>query len=342
MPALLLSLFGPYLFIIMPTVSDKNLQLRLIAITSSFVIGLALMGVKFYAFRLTHSSAILSDALESIINVIASAFAMACIIVSAKPPDKSHPYGHGKIEYFSAGFEGALIILAAIGIFKIGWMHIRSSAPLPNLEHGLFILLGASVINLILGLVLVRVGKKTESLPLIADGKHILTDVYTSGGMLIGLLMVHLTQIYWIDGVIAALIGVNILITGFHLVRQSVAGLMNATDPLLLQEIAALLDKQRQIQQIDIHNLRAWRSGSQVHIDFHLIMPGDFTLEQAHGESDRLEAMINEHFKHQSTVLIHLDPCTGKNCPICALRHCKTRQAGYHGQTDWSVKTIQF
>ncbi|MDM8556015.1 cation diffusion facilitator family transporter [Desulfococcaceae bacterium HSG7] len=326
----------------MQTLSDKNLQTRLIAITSSFVIGLALMGVKFYAFRITHSSAILSDALESIINVIASAFAMACIIVSAKPPDKSHPYGHGKIEYFSAGFEGALIILAAIGIFKVGWMHIRSSVPLPNLEHGLFILLGASVINLILGLALVRVGKKTGSLPLIADGKHVLTDVYTSGGMLIGLLLVHLTRLYWLDGVIAALIGVNILITGFHLVRQSVAGLMNATDPLLLQEIAALLSKHRQIQQIDIHKLRAWHSGSQVHIDFHLIMPGDFTLEQAHSESDRLEAIINEHFKHQSTVLIHLDPCTDENCPICASQHCKIRQARYHKQTDWSAKAIGF
>ena len=326
----------------MPTALDKNFRTRLIAITSSFVIGMALMGVKFYAYRLTHSSAILSDALESIINVIASAFAMACIIVSAKPPDKSHPYGHGKIEYFSAGFEGALIILAAIGIFKVGWMHIRLSQPLPNLQHGLFILLAASVINLILGLALVRIGRKTESLPLIADGKHILTDVYTSAGMLIGLLLVHLTQLYWLDGVIAALIGVNILITGFHLVRQSVAGLMNATDPLLLQEIATLFEKQRQIQQIDIHKLRAWRSGSQVHIDFHLIMPGDFTLEQAHGEADRLEAIINEHFKHQSTVLIHLDPCTEKNCPICALRHCKTRQARYHEQSTWSANTIGF
>ncbi len=326
----------------MQTISDKNLQTRLIAITSSFVIGLALMGVKFYAYRLTHSSAILSDALESIINVIASAFAMMSIIISAKPPDKSHPYGHGKIEYFSAGFEGALIILAAIGIFKVAWMHIHSSAPLPNLEHGLFILLGASVINLILGLMLVRIGRKTESLPLIADGKHVLTDVYTSGGMLIGLMLVHLTKLYWLDGVIAALIGVNILITGFHLLRQSVAGLMNATDPLLLQEIATLLDKQRQIQQIDIHKLRAWRSGSQMHIDFHLIMPGDFTLEQAHGEADRLEAIINEHFKQQSTVLIHLDPCTDKNCPICALRHCKTRQAPYDEPTDWSAKTIGF
>ena len=326
----------------MPTALDKNFRTRLIAITSSFVIGLAVMGVKFYAYRLTHSSAILSDALESIINVIASAFAMACIIVSAKPPDKSHPYGHGKIEYFSAGFEGALIILAAIGIFKVGWMHIRSSQPLPNLQHGLFILSGASVINLILGLALVRIGRKTESLPLIADGKHILTDAYTSAGMLIGLSLVHLTQLYWLDGVIAALIGVNILITGFHLVRQSVAGLMNATDPLLLQEIATLFEKQRQIQQIDIHKLRAWRSGSHVHIDFHLIMPGDFTLKQAHGEADRLEAIINEHFKHQSTVLIHLDPCTDKNCPICALRHCKTRQARYHEQSIWSAKTIGF
>ncbi len=322
--------------------STGQIRTRLLAIMASLAIGMALMGLKFYAYYLTQSAAILSDALESIINVIASAFAMVSILISAKPADKTHPYGHGKVEYFSAGFEGALIMLAAIGIFKLGWMHIRSAAPLPNLGDGMLLLLGATVVNLVLGLALVRIGRQTESLPLIADGKHVLTDVYTSGGMLIGLFLVQITKLYWLDGLIAMLLGVNILVTGFLLVRQSVSGLMNTRDPLLLKEIADLLEKQRQEQQIDVHNLRAWRSGSEVHIDFHLILPGDFTLEQAHRESDRLESIINEHFQHQSTVLIHLDPCTVENCPICAMRRCQSRQEPYTQQTDWSAQCIGF
>ncbi len=312
---------------------------RLKAVSCSLFIGIALMTIKFYAYLLTGSSAILSDALESIINIAASSFALVSILVAAKPPDKNHPYGHGKIEYFSAGFEGALIILAALGIFHFGWDHIFQPRQLPQLQEGLLLLVFATLVNLLLGMGLIRVGKKTDSLTLIADGKHIMTDVYTSGGVLAGLFLVHLTGRYWLDGTIACLVGLNILVSGAYLVRQSFAGLMNESDPGLLKEISALLSEHRKDIWIDIHQLRAWRSGNLVHIDFHLILSRHVTLEYAHYEGKELEILINKYFNGNSGVLIHLDPCIDPDCPICR-QFCELRKNELKKEIPWSIETL--
>jgi cation diffusion facilitator family transporter len=190
---------------------NAHIKTRIIAISLSFFISLLLMAAKFYGYKITGSAAILSDALESIINVIASAFAFGSIMVASRPPDKDHPYGHGKIEYFSAGFEGALIMLAAIGIFMSGWPRIFHPGQLPNLDTGMLIILGTALMNLFLGTILIKCGKKTGSLALTADGKHILTDVYSTAAVLVGLLLVRFTGKLWMDGAAACLIGVNIL-----------------------------------------------------------------------------------------------------------------------------------
>ena len=295
------------------------------AISLSFTVGAVLMAAKFYAFHLTRSSAVFSDALESIINVVASAFALGSIVMAARPPDKNHPYGHGKVEYFSAGFEGALIIIAAIGIFKTGWDHILEPQQLPNLTDGLFILLGAGLVNLILGLSLVRTGKKTHSPALAADGKHILTDVYTSAGVLIGLLLVHLTGIYWLDGATACMVGFSILYTGIMLVKNSSAGLMDKAEPELLEEISSLLEKHRKDNWVGIHELRAFRSGSFINISLHMILPRDFTLAEAHIEAEEAEAVIEGYFEGRAKALVHLDPCSDPDCPVCRRYACELR-----------------
>ncbi|HSO19392.1 MAG TPA: cation diffusion facilitator family transporter, partial [Desulfosarcina sp.] len=259
------------------------------AIAVSLFVSLALMAAKFYTYRLTGSSAVLSDALESIINVAAAAFAVVSVWLSAQPPDPDHPYGHGKIEYFSAGFEGALIIFAATGIFHTGINHLLMPQPLANLQAGLLILVAAAVVNLVLGAGLVRVGTRYQSLTLIADGKHVLTDVYTSIGVVGGLVLVHWTGWLWLDGAIACLVGVHILFTGIRLVRQSFAALMDASDPALLDEISRLLDRHRREMWIDIHQLRAWRSGHFDHIDLHVVLPRDPLLDDAHVQAKDLE-----------------------------------------------------
>jgi len=292
----------------------KLLKTRIAVASAAIVTGIAIMAAKFFAWHLTGSSAILSDALESIINVVAGAFALAAVIASARPPDEDHPFGHGKIEFFSAGFEGALIILAALGIFKVGFEHLLNPQPLPHLGTGLAVLLGTAVVNLLLGINLLRIGKKTGSLVLEADGQHILTDVYTSGGVLAGLFLAHLTGWLWLDGTIACLMGVNILWTGLQLVRRSFAGLMDATDPALLQQVVDLINRRRRDAWIDIHNLRAWRSGRLVHIDLHLILPGDLTLDEAHTEAANLEKVLINGFEGNASVLVHMDPCIDPKC----------------------------
>lgn len=316
-------------------------QARLLTISASVLIGLLLMGIKFYAYWLTQSAAILSDALESIINVVASSFALAAVILAAKPPDRTHPYGHGKIEYVAVGFEGALIFVAALGIFIKAAQQFWRPQPLPGLETGFGLLAGASLINLALGLALITVGRRTESITLVADGRHILTDVYTSGGVLVGLGLVWFTGRLWLDGATAALVGLNILYTGWKLLRQAFAGLLDESDIALLEQIAAILKAHRKSSWIDIHQLRARKAGNRLFVDFHLILPQDFNLEEAHQEVKELEGIFTSHFHGQADVNIHVDPCDGEQeCPSCGYDPCYSRRAETAWQRVWRQDVV--
>ena len=320
--------------------TDRLQRTRMFAIGSSLVVAFALMLVKFYAYRITHSAAILSDALESIINVVASAFAMFSIYLAAKPPDTDHPYGHGKIEFFSAGFEGALIVIAAVGIFLTGVSHILKPHEIPQLETGLFLLLATSIVNLALGLLLLRIGRQTDSITLRADGKHVLTDVTTTAGVLAGLVCVYYTGWKWLDGVIACLVGIHILLTGTRLVRQSFQGLMDAAVPELLESVSNLIIQRRRECWVDIHQLRAWQSGNHVHIDLHLVLPREFPLDKAHQEAKDLEALIIEHFNGNASALIHTDPCIDPDCPVCGQPLCQNRHQPMTGHGEWTIDSM--
>jgi len=317
-----------------------NLKRRLAAISASLAVGLGLMAMKFFAFYLTDSAAILSDALESIINVVAAGFALWSIIFAARSPDPDHPYGHGKMEYFSAGFEGALIVLAALGIFYTAWPRLFHPQAIPRLEKGLLLILGAAVINLILGLALVMVGKRTRSIILVADGKHVLTDVFTTVGVVVGLIGVIYTGWNWLDGAVAFLVGFNILITGARLVHQSSTALLDTSDPQLLQEICQVIARHRRPMWIDVHKLRARRAGAHVFMDFHLILPQDLSLEASHAEVKALEKILNEHFEGQADILIHADPCMPPECPICGHVPCEHRQEDFKMQRLWIRETL--
>jgi cation diffusion facilitator family transporter len=315
-------------------------RLRLRAIGLSVVVSIALLGLKFMTYRLTHSSAVLSDALESIINVVTALFATLSIWMAAKPPDPDHPYGHGKIEYFSAGFEGALIIGAAVGIFYTGAQHLLIPHALPNLEKGLLILFVATGINLLLGLYLVRIGRRTDSMALEADGQHILTDVYSSVAVVVGLLLVYLTGWLRLDGAIACLVGINILITGGKLVYQSFSRLMDASDPTLLSRIAAILEQHRRPDWVDVHQLRAWRAGAMIHIDLHLVLPADLSLDKAHHEAKIMETLLIDAFTGKAGILVHMDPCAPGECPICGRSTCDQRNHRQETTTYWSRQRL--
>src|SRR5665811_1126263 len=271
---------------------NPNLRNHLLAISASLLIGAGLMTIKFLAFYLTGSAAILSDALESIINVVAAGFALGSIIIAAKSPDPEHPYGHGKVEYFSAGFECALIVLAALAIFYAAWPRLLHPQAIPRLEKGTLLILGAALVNLILGMVLVIMGRRTKSI------------VVTTDGVVLGLVGVYFTGWNWLDGAVAILVGLNILVTGARLVHQAAAGLMDKSDPELLEEICRVIAEQRRPMWIDIHQLRARRAGTRIFMDFHLILPRDLSLDASHAEVKQLETILNDYFQGQADILI--------------------------------------
>ena len=320
-------------------ISSQTIRFRAMILAIS--VGGLLMTVKFVAYFLTDSTAILSDALESIINVVASGFALYSIYVSNQPPDSSHPYGHGKIEYFSVGFEGALIILAAVAILYKAIPAFFVERPLAQLNVGIVLLLGASAVNLVLGLFLICTGRETRSIPLEADGKHLLTDVYTSVGVVGGLLLVRLTGWHWWDPLAACAVAINIVFTGWHLVKESFGRLMDEADPELLERIVEILTENRRPDWIDVHQLRTRHYGDKVHVDFHLVVPRSFGLPEAHVEAEEIEMMILNTLEEVAEVIVHVDPCEDPLCGRCLQVQCQDRsQAGTTTVKSWRVAEV--
>jgi len=308
----------------------------------SVCVSALLMALKFYSYWITGSSAILSDALESIINVVASGFALWSVWLASKPPDVGHPYGHGKIEFFSVGFEGVLIVLAAGGIFWQALPKIIAPRPLPKLDLGLLILLGTALVNLWLGKTLVRAGERARSMAISADGKHILTDVYATAGVLAGLFLARQTGWYFLDGAVACVVAANILFIGARLVFQSSSRLMDAYDPELLDRITAVIAEHRKPEWIDVHRLRAWRSGQHIYIDFHLILPRDLSLEDAHNEVMEVERLLKAQLPGVGDAMIHVEPCIGPECRICSQEPCHIRSHSFYEQPSWCRKTVAY
>lgn len=322
--------------------SDTARERRIMigAAASSLAVGALIMSIKFLAYSLTGSSAILSDALESIINVLAGGFALLSVIYASMPPDKAHPYGHGVIEYFSAGFEGALILLAAVGIVWESYGRILNPVPLSRLDAGLWLLLGSSAANMALGLILTRVGRRTGSLTLVADGRHVMTDVITSAGVLAGLFLVKLTGWLWLDGAVACAVAASIALTGVDLLRQAAAGIMRRSDPDLLGAICEEIEARRAPEWIGVHRLRAWRSGRMLHADLHLILPRDMPLHAAHDHVQALEDALMARFGPEADILIHADPCDNGKCPACDADPCDLRDAPHVTRPVFSVETV--
>lgn len=294
---------------------------------------------KMGAYLITGSAAIFSDAAESVVHILATSMALTSIIISAKPADDSHLYGHGNVEYFSAGIEGALIFVAAIVIIYQAMIDLIKGTVLKSLDIGLVIVGLAGIINLVLGFYMVRTGKKTDSITLIADGKHILTDSFTSIGILIGIFLVILTEYTILDPIVAIIVALNIIGTGYKLIRQSVGGLMLETDPRLLEKIANMLSNFKKEYWIDIHELRYWKSGDGMFIDFHLILPCYFTIEQTHKEEKEITEILNKEFVN-AQIKIHFDFCRPELCKYCEYSICKIRKEDRSVKFEWNVKKL--
>lgn len=320
----------------MKTEIEKNLLMKKQAAWLSLIIGFLMFIFKTLAYLITDSTAIFSDAAESVVHVAATGMALYSIYLSAKPADEDHLYGHGNVEYFSAGVEGFLIILAAVTIIYSSIKDLIFGVETSSLDVGTIIIAIASVVNLLLGLFLVRKGKKTNSLILVADGKHVLTDSFTSFGVVFGLILVLITGIKVIDPIIAIFVAVNILFTGYKLVRESIGGLMHETDKEMLSMIVEKLKSLRKDYWIDIHHLRFWKSGERVFIDFHLILPYYLSVKESHLEEEFIEKNLLEIIPN-SGVRIHMDYCKPEVCKYCGYE-CDKRSEERKINYEWNEK----
>ena len=274
----------------------------------SLAVGLLMLVAKWYAYSITNSAAILSDAAESVVHVVAVAFAAFSLWLSLRPADSSHLYGHDKVSFFSAGMEGLLILLAAVYIIYEAIARWIADLPLLNLGEGTVFVAAAAVINLALGLYLVRQGKRHGSLILVANGKHVLTDSWTSLGVIVGLLLVLWTGWSPFDPAIAIVVALNILWSGGKLVRESVGGLMDESDPEIHRQLVALLDEETARRGLLYHELRHRNSGGGRWVELHLLFPAETTIDVAHGHATTIEASIKSALPGPVTVTTHLEP----------------------------------
>jgi cation diffusion facilitator family transporter len=297
------------------------------ALASVFVGGLVL-GLKFLAWWVTGSVALYSDALESIINVVAAGAAFIALWISAQPADANHPYGHTKAEYFSAVFEGLLVVLAALSILSAAYDGLLNPQPIEAPALGLAINAVASAINAVWGWALLRWGRQYRAPALVADGKHVLTDVYTSGGVLIGVGLVALTGWLVLDPLLAAIVALNILWSGYTMVRDSVGGLMDeAVPPETMARIREAIAHDGG-GALEAHDVRSRHAGRLTFIDFHLVVPGAMTVSEAHDICDRIEATLKRDIGADTLISIHVEPEEkAKHAGVAIARHRQAADA---------------
>ncbi|MGB5872755.1 MAG: cation diffusion facilitator family transporter [Bacteroidota bacterium] len=281
---------------------------QLFAIRLSLAIGLLMLAGKWYAYAITGSSAILSDAAESVVHVLAVLFAAYSMWLSLRPADASHPYGHGKVAYFSVGIEGALIVIAAFYIIYDALRKLFGPIVLSNLDTGIYIVVGALVVNLFLGGYLLWRGKKSHSLILVANAKHVLTDSWTSFGVVLGLALALWTGWLPFDPLVAIVVALNIVWSGGKLVRQSVGGLMDEGDPELELLIRRTLDTETANRNLRYHELRYRHGGTGLWVEFHLLFPGSTPLERAHRDATEIEMVLTKAVPTAARIVSHLEP----------------------------------
>lgn len=295
----------------------------------SLFVGCLIFAAKFLAYWLTGSAAVFADAMESTINIVSAGMLVFALAVAARPPDESHPYGHGKVEFLSAGIEGAAIAFAALVILAQGVRELIAGPELHRLDLGLAVLAAAAIANAGLGLHLSRVGRRTQSDALTADGRHVLADVWTSAGVIGGLIIVRLTGWAWADPLIAIAVAFHVAWEGYRVLHDSLGGLMDESEQAHIAKVTAALEGARESSWIDLHGLRGWRSGARRHIDFHLTVPRYFDVSQIHAIHDRIESVLVGGDEHGGDVVVHFDPCDDSECAQCEMKVCPIRDCTF-------------
>jgi cation diffusion facilitator family transporter len=316
---------------------QKNIQIQRWVAALSII----LLFVKLAAYYLTNSVAILTDALEGIVNVVAGFLGLYSLTLSAKPRDADHPYGHGKVEFISAAVEGVMICVAGILIMIEAIRNLITPRNIDALDTGIILIAVTALVNYIVGTICVRTGKKNKSIALQASGKHLQSDTYTTIGILAGLGLLYFTGLSWIDSAVALIFSLLILYTGFKIMRTSVAGIMDERDRELLHQLIVALEKNRSKNWIDLHNLRIIKYGSVLHIDAHLTVPWYLNVHEAHAEIDKLGNIIREQFGDSIEFFVHTDGCLPIGCPICIKNDCPVRYHPFKHRVSWTVENAE-
>lgn len=316
--------------------AEQKTRVRVIVI--SILAGALIFGLKAWAFFLTGSAALKSDAIESTVNIVAALFALGAVIFAGKPADRNHPYGHGKIEFFSAAFEGGLISLASVLIIYEAVLAIIHPPELKELNWGLALNLGAGALNGLLGWFLLTMGKKTRSKALEADGHHVLSDFYTTLAIGAGLLLVKATGLTWLDPAMALGVGFLMARAGFKLVKSSADALLDAEDPEMLNKVVDGINQHWPEEIIAVHELRTMRSGRFTHVDVHLVVPEYFEVGRAHDLVEDFAMEIIKKSKMEGEFHTHVDPCYREFCDTCQMKDCPVRKKPFVSRPKMNVE----
>ncbi|MCS3532481.1 cation diffusion facilitator family transporter [Chryseobacterium sp. JUb7] len=314
---------------------DKLAFQKLIA-----VFGVILFIGKIVAWKLTNSDAVFSDAMESIVNVISAFMGLYSLYLAAKPKDEDHPYGHGKVEFVTSGIEGALIAIAGVMIIYEGINSLIVGKILNKLDWGIWIIAATAVVNYFLGYISIKKGENENSLVLISSGKHLQSDTITTLGVVISLIIVYFTKIYWLDSVVALIFGLYIIFVGYKIVRKSLSGIMDEQDPDLLNQIIKVLEDNRRVEWIDVHNMKIQQFGASLHIDAHITLPWYYSLREAHNEMEKMILLLANNIKRSIEFNFHMDDCKPISCPVCQIKDCPVREKEFVKRVIWTPENV--
>lgn len=308
--------------------------------TLSLIVSIALLAIKFWGYRITHSQAVFSDAMETIVNVVAAGLALLVLAVAHKPADRDHPYGHGKLEFFSAAFEGGLIAFASVFICVEAVHALIKGSAVQELGMALFVTISSAAVTALLGVYLLRAGRRHLSPTLEASGHHVLSDFWTSAGVLLGLILVKLTGLRWFDPGCALVVGLYLGWTGIRLVRRSMGGLLDEEDREILQNLVKIVGPKRPSGIIQLHHVRIMRSGRFHHIDAHAVVPEFWDVAEAHDRTANFEARLMLDYPYPGELHLHVDPCRRAYCRVCDVANCPIRQHQFEGHRELSIDEL--
>ncbi len=317
-------------------IPDPKLKFKVqrVIATFSFLIFIG----KFIAYFLTNSVGILTDALESTVNVVTGIITLYSIHIALKPRDDDHPFGHGKAEFLSASVEGFLIMIAGLIIIFEAIRRLFLPSLVEKLDIGIIIVAIAGLLNYIIGWYSIYVGKQNHSIALISGGKHLQSDTYSSVGLVIGLILLYYTQLQWLDSAIALIFGSIIIITGYRILKETTSNLMDEADFELIDNFSKIVEENRKDNWIDIHNFKILKFGNAFHINCDLVLPWYINIADAHIEGEILKEIFKDNFKEEIILNFHIDECTPLYCKNCRKFDCDVRKEDFVSIVKYDLK----